>query len=154
MAGASPRALAALLALAAAGCSTSYQLGALGGADMAKADMAKADLAKAESTGTVTPSLLAASFDPAAGDLALIKAAATTLMASASQDTSALWENPRSGARGMVTPIAAAATLQGLACRDFLASRVRGEQESWYQGSACREGRKWEVRALRPLQRT
>ncbi|MFL5085434.1 MAG: RT0821/Lpp0805 family surface protein, partial [Xanthobacteraceae bacterium] len=43
----------------------------------------------------------------------------------------------------------------GFTCRDFLASYVRGETESWLQGEACRihQG-KWEVKNLRPLSRT
>ena len=43
----------------------------------------------------------------------------------AAKDTSAPWQNPDTGARGMVTPITAAYTQDGFTCRDFLASVVR-----------------------------
>src|SRR2546428_367751 len=39
---------------------------------------------------------------------------------------SAPWENPRSGARGTVTPIASAYAQDGNTCHDFLASHVTG----------------------------
>ena len=48
------------------------------------------------------------------------------------------WENPGTGARGTVTPIADAYTQDGFTCRDFLASYVRDGAESWLQGDACR----------------
>ena len=61
----------------------------------------------------------------------------------------------RTGARGMVTPIASAYTQDGFQCRDFLASYVHGGTESWLEGEACRihQGR-WEVRSLKPWKRT
>ena len=62
------------------------------------------------------------------------------------------WENPGTGARGTVTPIADAYTQDGFTCRDFLASYIRDGAESWLQGDACRihQG-KWTVRKMRPL---
>jgi len=64
------------------------------------------------------------------------------------------WENPGTGARGTVTPLASAYTQDGFTCRDFLASYVRKDSESWLQGEGCRihQGR-WEVRHMKPLQR-
>ncbi len=64
------------------------------------------------------------------------------------------WENPHTGARGTVTPLAAAYSQDGTTCRDFLASYVRNGAESWLQGEACRgrQGR-WEVRQMRPWRR-
>jgi surface antigen len=71
------------------------------------------------------------------------------------KDASVPWENPRTGARGTVTPLASAYSQDGFQCHDFLASYVKGEQESWYQGGACRvHGGRWQVRDIRPLQRT
>ena len=64
------------------------------------------------------------------------------------------WENPKTGARGTITPLAAAATQAGVTCRDFLASYVRNGSESWLQGEACRARGKWEVRNLRPWKNT
>ena len=37
-------------------------------------------------------------------------------------------------------------------CRDFLASYVRGQAQSWLQGEACRSDHgAWEVKSLKPL---
>ena len=71
------------------------------------------------------------------------------------KDASQPWENPRTGARGTVTPIADAYTQDGFQCRDFLASYIRDGAESWLQGDACRAHQgQWTVRKLRPLQRS
>jgi surface antigen len=138
------------LALSCGGCSFSYQLGSLFGKDD--------DKPAASATGTVTP--LADSAKPISEmppdvDLAYARAAATEVLAKGDKQESARWENPRTGARGMVTPIANAYTQDGLVCRDFLASYVReGSGEAWLQGEACRihQG-KWEVRSLKPWKR-
>jgi len=86
-------------------------------------------------------------------DLAFAKAAAAEALAR-SGDVSVPWENPGTGARGTVTPLASAYTQDGFTCRDFLASYVRKDSESWLQGEGCRihQGR-WEVRHMKPLQR-
>jgi len=65
------------------------------------------------------------------------------------------WENPRTGARGTITPLASAYSQEGLICHDFLASYVRDGSASWLEGEACRAtpGR-WEVRKLKPRQRS
>jgi surface antigen len=130
-------------ALASGGCSFSYQLGSLFGKDD--------DKPEASVTGVV------ASVRPVAalpeGDLAYARAAATEVLSSG-EKRGAHWENPRTGARGMVTPIADAYTQDGLTCRDFLASYVHEGAEQWLQGEACRvrEGQ-WEVRSLKPWKR-
>jgi surface antigen len=89
---------------------------------------------------------------PAEGDLAFARAAATEALAKGGQDASVPWENPTTGARGTITPLAQAYRQEGGAtCRDFLASYVRDGSESWLQGEACRATRgRWEVRNLRP----
>lgn len=92
---------------------------------------------------------------PPEPDLVLARAAVHDVLSRGGQDTSLPWENPRTGARGTVTPIAAAYTQDGFTCRDFLASYVRGETESWLKGEACRVRQgQWEVKSLRPLSRT
>jgi surface antigen len=64
------------------------------------------------------------------------------------------WENPQTGARGTITPIAAAYRDNGAECRDFLASYVHDRAEAWMQGEACRNGAgRWEVRSLKPWRR-
>jgi 17 kDa outer membrane surface antigen len=89
----------------------------------------------------------------AEADLAYAKAAAAQALARTG-DISVPWENPGTGARGTVTPLASAYTQDGFVCRDFLASYVRKDSESWLQGDGCRvhQGR-WEVRHMKPLQR-
>jgi hypothetical protein len=89
----------------------------------------------------------------AEADLAFAKAAAAEALARTG-DVSVPWENPGTGARGTVTPLASAYTQDGFTCRDFLASYIRKDSESWLQGEGCRihQGR-WEVRHMKPLQR-
>jgi hypothetical protein len=57
-------------------------------------------------------------------DLADARSAAMEVLASREKRGSARGENPRTAARGMVTPIAKAYIENGLTCRDFLASFV------------------------------
>jgi hypothetical protein len=142
-------ATAAILALGAGGCSFSYDLGAFSRKQTQEVERtASIKSPKAPDSGSPAPL-------PPEPDLALAKAAVHDVLSRGEQDTSLPWENPRTGARGTVTPIAAAYTQDGFTCRDFLASYVRGETESWLQGEACRfhQG-KWEVKSLRPLSRT
>lgn len=130
-----------MLVLPAGGCS--YQLGSMFGRDDVKADV----------TGSLPSS--AKSGAAADADLVFARAAATRALAIAGKTTSIPWENPQTGARGTITPIASAYTQDGFVCRDFLASYVRQDGVSWLQGEGCRvhEG-KWEIRALRPWKKT
>jgi surface antigen len=138
---------ALMLAWASGGCSFSYQLGSL------------LEKGKDEPAGEVTGSMPAAAqpgdrnLDDA--DLAIARAAAAEVLSRGGKDTSIPWENPDTGARGTVTPIASAYNQDGLVCHNFLASYVRAGAESWLQGEACRlrEGR-WEVRSLKPWRRS
>jgi hypothetical protein len=131
------------LALAAGGCSLSGQLDSAFGGDK-------------DTTGSITPPPgVKASELPPEADLAFTRAAATEVLSRGSKDASQPWENPRSGARGTVTPIASAYTLDGHTCRDFLASYVSGRSESWLQGEACKlEKGAWQVRSLKPWKRS
>jgi surface antigen len=143
-----------LLGAAAGGCSFSYKLEGFSATESAKADQTAS--LKLPSAPTNAKSANATSGRlPPEGDLALAKAAVHDLLARGGQQTSLPWENPRTGARGTVTPIADAYTQDGFTCRDFLASYVREGSESWMQGEACRVHHgKWEVKAIRPLSRT
>jgi hypothetical protein len=107
-----------------------------------------------EHTGSLRPAPpRQASTPPAETDLAIARAAASEVLASGGKDTSMPWENPRTGARGTITPIASAYDQDGVTCRDFLASYVRDGSESWLQGEACRAQKgRWEVRTLKPWQ--
>jgi surface antigen len=131
--------IALALALAAGGCS--YQLESLTG---------RTDV---EHTGAMRPAMsrYAAGALPPEHDLMVARAAVSELLSKGSKDSSVPWENPRTGARGTITPLAAAYSQDGQTCRDFLASYVRDGTEAWLQGEACRaqQGR-WEVRHLKP----
>jgi 17 kDa outer membrane surface antigen len=127
--------LAAMLALALSSGACSYKLDSMFSRDTERSETSRASPASAEA------------------DLAYAKAAAAEALARTG-DVSVPWENPGTGARGTVTPLASAYTQDGFVCRDFLASYVRKDSESWLQGDGCRihQGR-WEVRHMKPLQR-
>lgn len=139
-----PIVLVGVLALSSGGCS--YPIGSLFGKD-----------SQPEATASITPTpapVKSASHSPSDADIAIATAVAADALSKAGSDASMRWENPHSGARGMVTPLAAAYTQDGFVCRDFLASFVREKSESWLQGEACRlhQG-KWVVRSLKPWKR-
>lgn len=141
-----PLAAALMLAMAGGGCSLSYQMESLfGGSD------------KSDQTGSITPppGTKEVSQLPPDHDLAYARAAVTEVLSRGSKDASVPWENPRSGARGTVTPIASAYTENGQTCRDFLASYINGSEQSWMQGEACKQPKGvWEVRTLKPWKRS
>lgn len=134
-------------ALTAGGCSFSWQLDSLFG---------KKDDDKADTTASVSAAPRETSDElPAEVDLAYARAAASDVLTRGGKNVSQPWENPRTGARGTVTPIATAYSDAGLTCRDFLASHVLNGTESWMQGEACRMNQgKWEVRAIKPWRRS
>lgn len=138
---------AVMLAWTSGGCSFSYQLGSLFGKNK--------DEQAGEVTGSMPATTQPGEGNPADTDLAFARAAAAEVLSRGGKDTSIPWENPDTGARGTVTPIASTYNQDGLVCRDFLASYVRAGAESWLQGEACRmhEGR-WEVRSLKPWRRS
>lgn len=113
------------------------------------------DSAKSDVTGSLPANAKADGAAPADTDLTYARAAATQALAIDGKTTSVPWENPQTGARGTITPIAAAYTQDGFVCRDFLASYVHQGAESWLQGEGCRvhEG-KWEIRLMRPWKKT
>ena len=120
-------------------------------------------LANEEVTGSTNAPTLRASAAvatsglPSETDLVFARMAIVEVLKRGSKEVSAPWENPSSGARGTVTPIANAYARDGLTCHDFLASYVRrGSPESWMQGQACRANKRevWEVKSLRPWTRS
>lgn len=131
--------------LAAGGCSLSGQFDSLFGSE------------KSDVTGSITPppGTKEVTELPPEADLAFARAAATEVLKRGEKDASLTWENPHTGARGTVTPIANAYTQAGQTCRDFLASYVTGSSQSWLQGEACKHQKGvWEVRALKPWKRS
>lgn len=85
-------------------------------------------------------------------DLAYARATAAQALARGGRDISIPWENPHTGAGGNITPLASSYSEGSATCRDFLASYVHGQAQSWLQGEACRSDRgQWEVRSLKPL---
>ena len=92
---------------------------------------------------------------PTETDLAFARTAASDVLTKGSKDSSQPWENPETGARGSVTPLAQAYSSEdGRICRDFLASYVNGRSESWLQGAACKASHgRWEIHTLKPWTR-
>jgi surface antigen len=114
-------------------------------------------LARAETTGSIpTPSAAKLSNGlPPEADLVFARAAVTEVLSIGRKDFSTAWENPNTGARGTVTPVATAYSQDGSTCRDFLASYLQGRTEIWMRGEACRQSQgKWEVKVLRPWKRS
>lgn len=132
------------LALVAAGCSISYQLDNL----LPRRSDPRADQSTAQGASAA---VVEAAVE---GDLVVARAAIAEALSKGGKHSSVPWENPKTGARGTITPLAAASRQDGVTCRDFLASYVRNGSESWLQGEACRAQGKWEVRNLRPRSST
>lgn len=139
-----------MLAFAAGGCSFTYQLGSMfGDGDKATGSTRPQAAARPAPTSSSLSELLPN------GDLAFARAAVADVLGHGGKTASARWENPATGARGTVTPIASAYDEDGAQCQDFLASYVRDGASSWLQGEACRADKGgWELRSLKPWKRT
>jgi surface antigen len=121
-----------------------------GGCSVSRSD-AFAKMEEGEVTGALKP----ADKPPTESDLAFARNAASDVLTRGGKDFSQPWENPETGARGSVTPIAAAYTAEGRTCRDFLASYVNGRSEAWMQGGACKsEHGRWEIHTLKPWKKS
>ena len=140
---------ALLFAVSAGGCSLSSQFDSV-------------FTSSTDHTGSITPPPGSKDADelPPAADLAFARAAVKEVLLRGAKDSSQPWENPATGARGTVTPIAQAYANGDQTCHDFLASYVNGPKESWLQGEACRPAKgassrqSWEVRSLKPWKRS
>jgi surface antigen len=139
--------IAILVGAGAGGCS-------VGRNDAAFAQMEDNAKDLTGSIAAMTPTLTAASSGPTELDLALTRTAASDVLTKGDKDSSQPWENPATGARGSVTPLAAAYASDGRTCRDFLASYVKDRSESWLQGAACKTAQgRWEIHTLKPWRR-
>ena len=127
-----------LIGLSAGGCSFSR-----GSDSFAKMNVSDYEVTGALSHGEPVPT---------DSDLAFARNAASDVLSKGDKDASQHWENPETGARGSVTPIAQSyAAEDGRKCRDFLASYVNGNTESWLQGAGCQSSRgRWEIHTLKP----
>jgi surface antigen len=125
-----------------------------GGCSLSRTDAAFAKMENKEVTGSLSSAQPGAATVPTDSDLAFARNAASDVLTKGDKDSSQPWENPETGARGSVTPLAQAYTSDGRTCRDFLASYVNGRSESWLQGAACQSDRGgWEIHTLRPWRR-
>jgi surface antigen len=127
-----------------------------GGCSLSRIDGAFAKMQKPEVTGTLGIAGLGTvgGAVPTESDLAFARNAASDVLTKGDKDSSQPWENPETGARGSVTPLAEAYSSEGRTCRDFLASYVNARSESWLQGAACKSSKgRWEIHSLRPWQR-
>jgi surface antigen len=133
-----------MLALSVGGCSFSYQLDNL---------FAKKDDASLTGSLQRAPAVKPVDDLPPEDDLVFARAAVSEVMSKGGKDASVSWENPQTGSRGTVTPIATARSEEGTTCHEFLASFEREGSSSWMQGEACRASKgKWEVRTMKPWQ--
>ncbi len=122
-----------------------------GGCSLSRPDSAFAKMDDNDVTGLIGAAQ-ASGPAPTESDLAFARNAASDVLTRGSKDSSQPWENPETGARGSVTPLAQAySSADGRTCRDFLASYVNGRNESWLQGAACQTGHgRWEIHTLKP----
>nr|WP_249776163.1 RT0821/Lpp0805 family surface protein [Rhodopseudomonas palustris] len=127
----------------------------VGGCGMNSRDGAFAQMDSSDFTGSIGAVLPTREEGPTDADMALARIAASDVLTKGDKDSSQPWENPTTGARGSVTPLAAAYSNEGRTCRDFLASYVKERTESWMQGAACRTSQgHWEIRSLRPWRKS
>jgi surface antigen len=126
-----------------------------GGCSLSRSGDAFAKMDDNEVTGSIGAAA-AGGPAPSDSDLAFARNAASDVLTKGDKDSSQPWENPETGARGSVTPLAQAYSSDGRTCRDFLASYVNGRAESWLQGAACQSGHdgRWEIHTLKPWRRS
>jgi surface antigen len=124
-----------------------------GGCSMSRSDSAFAKMDDDEITGML-PGARQGGPLPSESDTAFARNAASDVLTKGDKDSSQPWENPETGARGSVTPLAQSYSADGRTCRDFLASYVNRRNESWLQGAACKSAHgRWEIHTLTPWRR-
>ena len=139
-----------VLALAAGGCSSSSLSSLIPGF---QEDMAT--LAPRDTTGSLALRDRAAGLEMTKADWTMAQAALRDALGRREDGASIEWQNPTTLSRGTVSPITAAFLQDGFQCRNFLVSHRRSDQESWYEGTACRMHRgQWDVQKTRPVQKS
>ena len=150
-------ALAGFLGFATGACSMSMQLGDFF-SDKKEDTAVAAKSDTKETTGAISATATrktAADERMDNVDWTLATAALREALAKGEEGSSIPWQNPNTGARGTVTPVANAFVQEGFPCRNFLASHVGNGRENWFEGTACRVHRgQWDVRTTRPLQKS
>ncbi|ABD86701.1 RT0821/Lpp0805 family surface protein [Rhodopseudomonas palustris] len=129
----------------------------VGGCSLSHNDAAYAQMdGSSDFTGSIRSLTRSSSNDgPTEADLALARNAASDVLTKGDKDSSQPWENPSTGARGSVTPLASVYSTDGRSCRDFLASYVKDRSESWLQGAGCRTASgHWEIHTLKPWRKS
>lgn len=122
-----------------------------GGCSLSRNEDAYAKLEAADVTGSIGAMVQTSSDEPTESDLAFARNAASDVLTKGDKDSSQPWENPTTGARGSVTPLAQAYSVDGRQCRNFLASYVRERSERWLQGEGCRSAHgRWEIHNVSP----
>jgi surface antigen len=156
LAAATPVLFAALAALLG-GCSTQISSLLPGGVSDQGPTVIRHQAADDSVTGSIPLQMTHAPNVPqgmSATDWPLAQAALREALSRTDDGPSVPWNNPASGARGTVTPIASAFDKDGLSCRNFLASHVLDGVERWSEGTACRKGGVWDVSAIKPLKKS
>jgi len=150
---------AGLIAMFLGGCS--MQLSSLlpgGVSDSGPTGPSVIRTASDDTTGSIPLQMASVNGNPmgmSAIDWPHAQAALKEALARTDEGPSVPWDNPASGARGTVTPIAAAFNKDGLPCRNFIASHVKEGMETWSEGLACRvSASTWEVKSVKPLKKS
>jgi len=139
-----------LLALTAGGCSSSFPLSSM--LPGFQEDVAALSPA---TTGSLALRDRAPGPEMTNADWTMATAALREALARKEDGASIEWQNPTTLSRGTVSPITAAFMEDGFVCRNFLVSQRRSEQETWYEGTACRMHRgQWDVQKTRPVQKS
>jgi len=142
---------ATVLALAASGCSSSFPLSSM--IPGFQEDMAA--LSPPATTGSLALRDRAPGVEMTKADWTMAQAALREALGRKEDGASVEWQNPTTLSRGTVSPITAAFVQDGFHCRNFLVSQRRSDQESWYEGTACRTHRgQWDVQKTRPVQKS
>lgn len=144
---------AAVLAFGSGACSMSFPLDSeffssksdkTAAADKGDTQDVTGSIARRDANGSMQPA-----------DWSLAAAALREALGKNEEGASIPWQNPSTGARGTVTPVANSYVQDGFPCRDFLASHVGGGHENWFEGTACRVHRgQWDIRSTRPLKKS
>jgi len=106
-----------------------------GGCSLSRTEAAFAKMGDRDSTGAI--GLAAGGPAPTEGDLAFARNAASDVLTKGDKDSSQPWENPETGARGSVTPLAQAYSSDGRTCRARCVSPTTNRPSSGRRG-LCR----------------